>query len=300
MKNTMWPVMLTPFTESGEIDYPSLGRLIEWYEENGADGLFSLAQSSEIMYLSLEERIQIASFVKKHASVPVIASGHVSCAPSQQLEELKRIADTGVDALVLITNRMIVQYDDRHLWLDHLFELIDGLDTDIPLGLYECPVPYKYLLSDEELETVAKTGRFRFMKDTCCDTATIAGRMKVLKGTALDLYNANTATLLDSLHLGAAGYSGIMANIHPDLYARLLSLWQTEPQRAEDLQAYLTIASLIEDHLYPVCAKYDLVQKKILSSTYTRSQNHKLLTPVIQSEIHQLELSSQRIREWLG
>ena len=30
-----WPVMLTPFTEEGKVDYKGLERLIEWYIENG-------------------------------------------------------------------------------------------------------------------------------------------------------------------------------------------------------------------------------------------------------------------------
>lgn len=76
-KKEMWPVMLTPFTERGEVDYNGLEKLIEFYEEGGSDGLFATCQSSEIFYLSLEERIKIASFVKKHAHIPVIASGHV-------------------------------------------------------------------------------------------------------------------------------------------------------------------------------------------------------------------------------
>ena len=29
------PVMLTPFTDQGEIDYPGLERLIEWYSKRG-------------------------------------------------------------------------------------------------------------------------------------------------------------------------------------------------------------------------------------------------------------------------
>ena len=50
------PVMLTPFTDQGEIDYPGLERLIEWYLEKGADALFAIAQSSEMQLLTLAER----------------------------------------------------------------------------------------------------------------------------------------------------------------------------------------------------------------------------------------------------
>ena len=37
----LWPVMITPFTRDGEIDYASLERLIAWYEDNGVTGLFA-------------------------------------------------------------------------------------------------------------------------------------------------------------------------------------------------------------------------------------------------------------------
>ena len=42
------------------------------------------------------------------------------------------------------------------------------------------------------------------------------------------LFNANAQTLLPSLELGAAGFSGVMANFHPDLYARLYQLFCQE------------------------------------------------------------------------
>ena len=34
----LWPVMITPFTADGDIDYASLERLIDWYEGHGAAG----------------------------------------------------------------------------------------------------------------------------------------------------------------------------------------------------------------------------------------------------------------------
>ena len=40
-KAGLWPVMLTPFTKDGEVDFASLERLIDWYERSGVDGLFA-------------------------------------------------------------------------------------------------------------------------------------------------------------------------------------------------------------------------------------------------------------------
>ena len=287
-KKEMWPVMLTPFTERGEVDYNALERLIAFYEEGGCSGLFAICQSSEVFHLSLEERVKIADFVKKHAHVPVIASGHVSDGREAQLEELRRVTDTGVDAVILITNRLARNGEDPRVWMDNLMYLVDHLDPAMPLGFYECPAPYKRLMSLEELKTCAETGRFHFMKDTCCDIATLRARLEVLRGTNLRLYNANTTTLLDSLRAGAAGFSGVMASFHPELYAWLLN--HVEDSRAETVQAALTICSEIERQIYPVNAKYHLQTVGLPITLRSRTQDCRLLTPTFQEEVRQMQV----------
>jgi dihydrodipicolinate synthase/N-acetylneuraminate lyase len=64
--NGIVPVMLTPFTAGDRIDYPALAKLIDWYLEKGVDALFAVCQSSEMQFLSLEERVELARFVVQH------------------------------------------------------------------------------------------------------------------------------------------------------------------------------------------------------------------------------------------
>ena len=40
----VWPVMLTPFTENGRVDYKGLEYLVNWYIDRGCKGLFSVCQ----------------------------------------------------------------------------------------------------------------------------------------------------------------------------------------------------------------------------------------------------------------
>jgi 4-hydroxy-tetrahydrodipicolinate synthase len=296
-KREMWPVMLTPFTSEGSVDFDALARLIDFYEENGADGMFAICQSSEVFFLSLSERVKIASFVKNYAHVPVIASGHISYALEDQAEELRQVADTGVDAVILITNRLAEAGDDDTVWQNSLHYLLDRIDANMPLGLYECPTPYKRLMTLEQLQAVAQTGRFYFLKDTCCDIEVIRKRLAVLNGTPLKLYNANTATLLESLRSGAAGYSGIMAGFHPELYTWLLKNYSQQREKADVLQSFLTMFSQIEKQLYPVNAKYHLQQKGIFASLYTRVVNQRGLTPLFMDEVRQMDRAAMWIKE---
>lgn len=248
--------MLTPFTKNNEVDYPALGQMVEWYIENGVSGLFAVCQSSEIFHLTLEERVGIARWVKKKVAgrVPIIASGHVSDDFEKQVEELNAMVATGIDALILITNRLATNDEDDTVLLGRLEKLMNSLPSDIPLGFYECPYPFKKLLSPAVVRECANTGRFFFYKDTCCDIDQIREKLIASKGTNLKLYNANTTTLLQSLKEGVVGYSGVMANIHPELYVWLCQ--NPDSPKAQEVSDALTLCSLIERQLYPINAKY--------------------------------------------
>ena len=89
------------------------------------------------------------------------------------------------------------------------------LPSDAKLGLYECPYPYKRLETPKILDWCLSSGRFCYMKDTCCDAQMIAQRTKQLKGSYFKLLNANCQTLLETMRNGADGYCGIMCNYHP-------------------------------------------------------------------------------------
>lgn len=288
-----WPVMLTFFKDDRTVDYEAIGRLTDWYIENGVSGLFAVCQSSEMFHLTLEERAKIARCVVQRANgrVPVIASGHISEQPDEQEKELLTMAGTGIDALILITNRLAGEEESDSVWIKNCDALIRKLPADMPLGLYECPYPYKRLLTEETIKWCAGTGRFYFLKDTCCDEKIIEKRLQLIKGSRLRLYNANTTTLLSSLRKGAAGYSGVMDNFHPYLYAWLCGHYEEEQEKeqAQKVADFLTLSSLIERQCYPVNAKYYLKTfEKINESIYTRTKDPDLLTETFKEEVHAL------------
>lgn len=300
--NGVYPVMLTPFTENNEVDYEALGKLIDWYIEKGVNGLFADCQSSEMFFLSLEERVKIGEFVKKHADgrVPVVTSGHISDSLEDQAKELTAIAGTGADAVILLTNRLAKENESDEVWLENLKKLLEMIPKDVPLGFYECPYPYKRIISPELLKWCTDTGRFYFIKDTSCDIENMKAKLEVIKGTNLKLFNANTSTLLETLELGASGYSGVMANFHPELYVKLCNIYKENPSKARKIADFLTVASLIERQVYPVNAKF--YQKSIgnFNSIMTRTRDIKELNATGILEIQQFIRFNEEFEKTLG
>ncbi|OJF93299.1 dihydrodipicolinate synthase family protein [Pararhizobium antarcticum] len=254
----IFPVVITPFTPENAIDWDGYARLIEWYLDNGSHGLFAVCQSSEMLFLSLKERCDLASFTVKQVAgrVPVVASGHISPAMSDQKAELRAISETGVDAVVLVTNRLAAADEDSSVFRARMDDLLAALPGDMALGLYECPAPYRRLLTDEEVRWCGDSGRFAFLKDVTCDLDHVKRRLALVAGTPLAINNANAAIAWPAIQAGGHGFSGVMNNFHPDLYRWLMDHGRSHPQLAAELDTFLVLSAMSEGMGYPKLAKH--------------------------------------------
>ncbi|MBQ3004481.1 MAG: dihydrodipicolinate synthase family protein [Clostridia bacterium] len=301
--NGVFPTMITPYTADNKVDYDAVLKILDWYGKKGVEGIFAICQSSEIFFLSFEERLELIKFIVENApkGVSIVASGHTADDLDKQAYEAEKFIDTGIDAYVFISNRFASADEDDSVFLKNMYYVMDKIKTDIGYGIYECPYPYKRLLSVDVMKEIGHGGRFQFLKDTSCNTDDIKAKLAAVEGTQLKIYNANAATLLETLREGAAGFSGVMANFHPEIYVWLCKHFAENPEKADLVQSFLGFASLTECQQYPVNAKYYLGTLEGLDFGYssrardcsTFKRNHML-------EIEQLHTSTQFFKEQLG
>ena len=296
----VYPVMITPFTADNQVDWEAVDQIVEFYAKLGCDGIFAVCQSSEMFFLTEDEREQLAARVVKASAgrMCVVASGHISDAIEDQIRELRRVAATGVNAVVMISNRLAAKDESDDVLIANMHRILDAV-PDVPFGMYECPCPYKRLLTPKVLEAMAETGRFRFIKDTCCDAKLIAERVRLLNGR-IQLFNANCATFLETLKDGADGFSGIMANYHPDLLVWLYRNYQKQPEKARELSSMLSVMSLVERCGHPAAVKYHMNLIGIpmeLKCRYIDAETH--FGPLDRHAIDDLLVMEGVVREWL-
>lgn len=303
----IFTTMITPYLKNGEVDYKTALKYVDFYFENGLHGIFAVCQSSEIFWLSLEERVKLNSLVYKRAKelekksgrkFTVVSSGHISDTHREQVKELRAIYESGTDALILITNRLDPKNLGDDVFIENAERLLRELPSEARLGLYECPYPYKRLVTPRILEWCKSTGRFYYMKDTCCDAAEIAERVKILKGSDFKLLNANCQTLLESMRSGADGYCGIMCNFHPALYSWLGNNYASHPQTADLVQSVIGTFGFTEVGLpYPLTAKYHMCLCGIPTENIARNRNSDELTKYAKSCMRQMKLATDEIEK---
>jgi 4-hydroxy-tetrahydrodipicolinate synthase len=252
----VWPVMLTPFLEDRKIDWRALDELVEWYLQAGVSGLFAVCLSSEMYELEPAERIAMAERVVARAAgrVPVIASGTFGDSPAEQADAIRRMAASGVAAVVYLVNALAGERESEDVWRTRAESLFDA-GGETPIGLYECPLPYHRVLTAQTLAWAAGTGRFGFIKETSGDIRLLEDKLAAVRNTALRVFNAHPGTLLRSLRLGAAGFCGISANFVPELWVWLCRNYGREADTSTRLESFLLEAERCFVRHYPASAK---------------------------------------------
>lgn len=288
--NGIYVTMITPFTDDNKIDYAGVERLLQWYADHQVDGIFGLCQSSEIFYLTLQEKLELLRFIVKNKpkGLTLLASGHTADDIKIQQKEAEAICKEEIDAYVFISNRFALEHEDDKTFLKNAKEVVKAT-KGLPLGIYECPYPYKRLLTPHVLTALLDIGDFQFLKDTSCSVPEMQAKLEAMAGSNFKLFNANSATFLESMRIGAHGFSGVMANFHPELYQAMFKTYVTDENLAQKIQDFIGCLSIVECQMYPTNAKYYLGKMEGLGFGYhTRSRDPKEFARNRQLEIEQM------------
>jgi 4-hydroxy-tetrahydrodipicolinate synthase len=296
------PVMLTPFYDNGDVDYNGLKLLTEYYLNAGAAGLFANCLSSEMFELTEQERIDVTKTVVDQVAgrVPVVATGTFGGPMSEQAEFVKRIYNTGVQAVIVISGLIAEEGESDEVFLANANELI-SLTENIPLGFYECPVPYKRLINSDVLSELLKSGRVVYHKDTCLDSVEVERRLEVAEKYNFGLYDAYMVNAVSSLRAGAAGLSCIQGNIYPELVVWICNNYNNpeKQQQIARVQQFFVDTMDVVHSAYPTIAKYSLQKRGFQISLFTRREVGKL-TNELKAEMDEVLVQLDIIRKELG
>jgi len=289
LKKRFIPVMLTPFSANGSIDFNALTQLTEMYLNSGASGLFANCLSSEMFELTAEERLKAISHVIKvvNGAVPVVATGTFGGKIKEQADYVKRVHDLGTEAVIVISSLLAEEQQSDEVFEKQVFDLIDQTDG-IPLGFYECPVPYKRLLSPSQLEAFVATGRVIYHKDTSLSLIAVKEKIRLTAGHKFGLYDAYMGHAVESLKAGSAGLSCIQGNYFPELIVWLCNNYDNVDRMEEVslVQTFLITHMEVMHNVYPIVSKYFLNRRGLALSTFTRREVGILSNSIIKEIEH--------------
>lgn len=198
-KDGIYSLMLTPFFEDRSIDYNTYEEYAEWQVSQGVAHLFAVCGSSEMTQLTLEERLKLAELTVKHkGNTIVVATANLEKTKEENLEEIKKMEQTGVDGIVLTTKGY---GEDEETLIPYIRELASS--TELPVFMYEFPGFQPHLISGKAYGELTKDGLIWGIKDTTCRLDMIQDKIDNKNDSTI--IQANMPYLFDSYVAGARG-----------------------------------------------------------------------------------------------
>jgi len=270
------PVMITPFNLKAKVDLDVVNNLVDFYLAAGVKGFFANCLSSEMYSITEDERLELTRHIVRYVNgrVPVVATGSFGLTINDKAEFTKKIYDTGIDAVILITGHYANIEDSDDVLLKN-FDRMFKLTGNIPLGMYECPAPYKRIIGPDVFKTLLSANRLVYHKDTSIDLEKVKAKLDIVKQTKnnLEFYDAHSPNAMYSLQMGAKGMSSISGNFYPEILVWMVNNANNLDKQEEVkwLQGEISRVDPLIHIAYPMSAKYFLRKRGLPVRTISRA-----------------------------
>jgi 4-hydroxy-tetrahydrodipicolinate synthase len=261
----VFSLLLTPFHTDGAIDWGAYEHYVDWQLSHSPQGLFAVCGSSEMKWLTLEERVALArQAVVRAQDTPVVATANLALDRSTHLDEVRRMVDTGVAGVVLVPPDGLGHHPDR--LYEHLAILADA--AGCPVFLYEWPQVSPYLIAPDLFAALVEHHGVVAIKDTTCTREGI--RAKIEAAPTAIVYQANTPYLPEAVAMGARGIMAITSAAAGDRVVRYWRATMQDNNEDADLHRQLVFLDAVLRFGYPATAKYLAQQQGIPMEIHCR------------------------------
>ncbi|EIT84331.1 2,4-dihydroxyhept-2-ene-1,7-dioic acid aldolase [Fictibacillus macauensis ZFHKF-1] len=217
LRGSIAPI-ITPFYESGSVDFETLERLIHWHIESGTHGISVTGTTGEPSSLTVEERVQVMEVAMKAVGgrVPFVP-GTGSTNHDETIYLTKKAEEMGVDAAMVI----VPYYNkpSQHALYKHFKAVADAVS--IPIIVYNIPGRTGVNMEPKTLARLHNDcPNIIGVKESNKDFEHV-NRVLLECGRDFLLYSGIELLCYPMLAIGGAGYISATANVEPKKVAEV-------------------------------------------------------------------------------
>lgn len=200
--------MITPFTQTGDVDHEAAWRLARHLAEHGTDTLVVAGTTGESPTLSDDEKIALFKTVidavaEKKAQV-IAGTGTYDTRHSVELT--RRAAELGVDGVLAVT-----PYYNKPSQAGLVAHFTAIADVGVPVMLYNIPGRTSQIITVETLVTLAGHPNIAAVKDAVLDLEFTSATIH--HAPSLPVYSGQDTFTLPLLSVGAVGVVSVVAHL---------------------------------------------------------------------------------------
>ncbi|WP_090238116.1 4-hydroxy-tetrahydrodipicolinate synthase [Lentibacillus halodurans] len=236
-----FPVLITPMTQDGEVDYGGLKGNIDHFVDEKVAGIVVNGSTGEFVSLTKEERFKIAQVAIEQVNerIPLVV-GTAAETTKDAIEYTQQAEAVGADAALLI-NSYYAHPKDPEIY-EHFKAAAESVS--FPVMVYNNPFTSGVNIGTETILQVAKdVENITHIKESSGDIGKVRDITRQGKGL-IETFCGSDDLALESLLVGATGWISVAGNIAPRLVTDLYnSVAANDLKRAWELY----------DQILPLC-----------------------------------------------
>ena len=247
----IYPAVLTPFKENGEIDFEMFAKNTEAQISAGVHGIIIAGTLGDAAVLDNDEKFELLSYAKKVVAgrIPLILN-IAENTTENAVDFAKKAKELGADGLMLLPP-MRYKADDREVV--EYFKAVASA-TDLPILIYNNPVDYATYVSLSMFEELKDYPSIQAVKESTRDLSNIT-RMKNKFGDRFKVLGGVDTISLETVLLGADGLVAGLVDAFPrETMAMYNYALNGEIEKA--IEIYRWFMPLLELDIHPKLIQY--------------------------------------------
>jgi 4-hydroxy-tetrahydrodipicolinate synthase len=216
----VFPYLVSPIRESGEVDAPVLARLCDDLIKAGVHGLTPLGSTGEFAYLNWAQRKRVVEVAIEAAAgrVPVVA-GVASTTIADATSQAREYERMGCDGILAILEAYFPVADEGvYAYFKAIAEAVS-----LPVVLYTNPNFQRSDLSLPVIERLSRVPNIRYIKDASFNTGRLLSILNRVEGR-MQVFAASSHVPACVMLIGGVGWMAGPACVAPRQSVELYEL----------------------------------------------------------------------------
>lgn len=226
--------MITPFDESGAVDYSALEKIVDSQLNGGVDALFVCGTTGEPPTMNAAEREKVVRSVIEQVNGKIsvfVGTGSNDCVHAVELS--KQAQAMGADGVLAVTpyyNKCT--QDGLYLYYKAINDAID-----IPIVAYNVPGRTGVNMKPETVEKMTALSNVRGVKEASGNITQILEISRRIRGSQINLYSGDDCIAVPIMSVGGSGLISVASNAIPAIMSEMIHAWlDGDHAKALDMQ----------------------------------------------------------------
>lgn len=231
----VYTAIITPFTDSGTIDFNSLETLLDIQVKAGVSGIVAAGTTGEAATLALDEKVELFKFIRSNCPEMEIIAGTGTNNTADSVMQTEKALNAGISKVLIVTpyyNKPTPKGLFRHY--------SEIAKTGAEIIVYNVPGRTGLNISPEALTRLAEIENVIAVKEASGDLGRFADYLEAVGTDRFEFLSGDDFTVVPFISMGGKGVISVFTNVLPELgVAMVNSALKGDFQKASDIQLSL-------------------------------------------------------------